>query len=207
MTGRLYSVTTGTNAQAIADILRVLFPDARTVLDPTYGSGRLWSSKYPVPVELTGLDLDPERARDVVGDFRALDFEDNSFDVVTPDPPYQWDMGRGKPSVMGSRFGNYRSEAEARASIQQCVRESWRVSRLGIIVKVQDHIHGQRAHWLSRWVWDALPVEPYDAVHLARRQKITDPKWTRQLSVWRNHATFWIYRKDGAIHRARRAAG
>jgi hypothetical protein len=71
---------------------------------------------------------------------------------------------------------------------------------------VQDHVHSQRVAWLSRWVWDALPVEPFDSVILARRQKITDPKWTRQLSVWRNHATFWIYRKDGAVHRARRAA-
>jgi hypothetical protein len=59
---------------------------------------------------------------------------------------------------------------------------------------------------MSDWVKAALPVEPFDQVHLVRRHKITDPKWTRQLSVWRNHATFWIYRKDGAVHRARRAA-
>ena len=73
---------------------------------------------------MTGLDLDPSRARDVVGDFRALDFEDDSFDVGIFDPPYQWDMGRGKPSVMGGRFGTYRSEAEARASIQAGAREA-----------------------------------------------------------------------------------
>jgi hypothetical protein len=203
---RLYSVSTGTNAQTVADILRVLFPDARTVLDMTYGKGRFWSPKHPAPVTVTGLDLDPSRARDVVGDFRALTFEDDSYDVDIFDPPYQWDMGRGKPSVMGARFGTYSSEAEARASIQQGCREAWRTARLGIVVKVQDHIHAQRAHWLSKWVWDALPVEPFDSVILARRQKLTDPKWTRQLSVWRNHATFWAWRKDGAVHRARRAA-
>ena len=38
---------TGTNAQTVADILRVLFPDARTVLDTTYGRGRFWSPKHP----------------------------------------------------------------------------------------------------------------------------------------------------------------
>lgn len=196
---RLYSVSTGTNAKTVADILRVLFPDARTILDPTFGRGRFWSPRHPVAATVTGLDLDPGRARDAVGDFRALDFEDDSFDVVTPDPPYQWDMGRGKPSVMGARFGTYRSEDEARAAVQQCVREAWRVARLGIIVKVQDHVHNRRVIWMSDWVKAALPVEPFDAVHLVRRHKITDPKWTRQLSVWRNHATFWIYRKDGAV--------
>jgi hypothetical protein len=203
---RLYSASTGTNAQTVADILRVLFPDARTVLDLTYGSGRFWSPKHPVPVTVTGMDLDPEHARDIVGDFRALDFEDDTYDVGIFDPPYQWDMGRGKPSVMGGRFGTYRSEAEARAAIQAGALEAWRTARLGIIVKAQDHVHSQRVVWMSDWVRDALDVEPFDQVHLMRRHKITDPKWTRQLSVWRNHATFWIYRKDGAVHRARRAA-
>src|SRR4051794_15499269 len=96
---RLYSVSTGTNAQTVADILRVLFPDARTVLDVTYGKGRFWSPKHPVTAQVTGLDLDPQRARDVVGDFRALDYLADSFDVGVFDPPYQWDMGKGKPSV------------------------------------------------------------------------------------------------------------
>ena len=81
------------------------------------------------------------------------------------------------------------------------------MARLGLIVKVQDYIHGARPIWMSDWVKDALPVEPYDVLHLRRPAKIVDPKWTRQLSVWRNHATFWVYRKDGVEHRARRASG
>ena len=140
-TSRLYSVTTGTNAQTVADILRVLFPDARTVLDMTYGKGQFWSPKHPVPVTVTGLDIDPQRARDVIGDFQCPDLYEESQDVAIFDPPYQWGMGRGKPSVMGERFGTYHSEAEARATIQQGVRAAWQVSRLGIIVKVQDHVH------------------------------------------------------------------
>jgi hypothetical protein len=207
MSDRLYSVTTGSNARVVADILRVLFPDARTVLDTTYGKGRFWSPKHPVDVAVTGLDLDPARARDRVADFRNLaDFADESHDVGVFDPPYQWDMSKRKPSRMGARFGTYRSEGEARTSIQSGAREVWRTSRLGIIVKVQDHVHSQRVAWLSDWVKDVIPVEPFDQVHLARRQKMRDPKWRRQLSVWRNHATFWIFRKDGQIHRARRRA-
>jgi len=205
MNAQLSTVEQVTNAKAVAGLLGLLLPDARTVLDMTYGRGRFWSTKHPVPVTVTGLDLDPARARDVVGDFRALDFPDGSFDVCVFDPPYQWDMGKRKPSIMGGRFGTYGSAEEARASIEAGSREAWRVARLGVIVKVQDYVHANRCWWLSRWVQDAMPCEPYDFLHLARARKLNDPKWKRQLSVRRRHATFWVWRKDGNVHRARRS--
>src|SRR6266540_4426561 len=76
-----------TNAEAVAGLLRGLFADATTALDMTYSSGRFWSWKHPVAVEVTGLDLDPDRARDVGGGFRALDVADGSFDVRDVAPP------------------------------------------------------------------------------------------------------------------------
>ena len=81
------------------------------------------------------------------------------------------------------------------------------MARLGVIVKCQDYSHADRPAWLSKWVWDELPVEPYDLRYLRRRHKIIDPKWRRQRSVWRNHATFWTFRQDGSEHRARRVTG
>ena len=39
-TARLYTVSDGSSASAIAALLGVLFPDARTVLDATYGRGK-----------------------------------------------------------------------------------------------------------------------------------------------------------------------
>ena len=78
------------------------------------------------------------------------------------------------------------------------------MARLGLIVKCQDYINASRPVWMSDWVKAAVPVEPYDFLILRRTHKIIDPKWTRQLSVWRNHATFWIFRKDGNEHRPRR---
>lgn len=205
MSERLYTIADGTSARAVADLLAVLFPDARTVLDATYGNGAFWRGDL-AEVAVTGMDLDPARAPHVVGDFRAMPFADASFDVVIFDPPYHTDMGRGKASIMGSRFGAFGRLADLRAAVEQGCRESWRVGRLGIIVKVQDYIHESRAVWMSDWVKAALPVEPYDVLYLRRPHKLVDPKWTRQLSVWRNHATFWVYRTDGGVHRARRAA-
>ena len=201
---QLSTVEQFTNAEAVAGLLARVLPDARPVLDMTYGRGRGWSPKVPTPVTVTGLDLDPARARDVVGDSRSLDFADGSFDVCVFDPPYQWDMGKRKPSIMGGRFGTYGSAEEARASIEAGSREAWRVARLGVIVKVQDYVHASRSWWLSRWVQDAMPCAPYDFLPLARTRTLNDPKWQRQLSIRRRHATFWVWRKDGKVHRARR---
>ena len=153
------------------------------------------------------MDLDPRRAPHVVGDFRAMPFADDAFDVVTFDPPFHTDMGRGKASVMGARFATFGTLAELRAAVEQGCREAWRVGRLGAIVKVQDYIHESQAVWMSRWVQDAFPVEPFDVLHLRRPHKLVDPKWRDRLSVYRNHATFWVYRTDGPVHRRRRPAG
>lgn len=204
MSERLYSVEDGTSARAVAGLLAVLFPDARTVLDATYGNGRFWDGS--ADVEVTGLDLDPGRAAHVVGDFRALPFADDAFDVVIFDPPYHTNMGRGKASVMGARFGTFATLADLREAVEQGCREAWRAGRLGVIVKCQDYIHESKPVWMSDWVKGALPVEPYDVLHLRQRSKVIDPKWRDQLSVYRNHSTFWVFRTGGNVHRRRRAA-
>ncbi len=204
MTDRLYTIEQGTSARAVSRLMALLFPDAVTVLDTTFGSGSFWKG-CTLPVQVTGLDINPERARDVCADFTRLPFADSSFDVVVFDPPYQWDMGRGKASVMGGRFGSYQSEQHARETIQGGAAEAWRVARLGLLVKVQNHIHASRLVHMTRWVEDAVPSPLYDELHLTRR-KMVYPKWRDQLSVYRNHATFMAFRQDGPVHRARKAA-
>jgi hypothetical protein len=206
MTALLTTIEQVSGAKAIAGLLDILLPDARTILDMTFGKGQFWKPRaHPVPVSVTGLDLDPSRARDVRGDFRALPFANGSFDVCVFDPPYLWDVSKKRPGIMGSRFGSFETAGDARASIEAGSREAWRVARLGIIVKVQDYIHASRSWWLSRWVQDVMPVEPYDFLHLTGSRKLNDPKWKRQLSVRRRHATFWVWRMDGNVHRARRS--
>src|SRR5207248_1563814 len=133
------------------------------------------------------------------GDFRALPFGPEAFDVAIFDPPYLTDTS--ERSIMGRRFGHFPTVAELRAAVEQGCREAWRVARLGLIVKCQDYIHASCPVWMSDWVKGALPVEPYDHLILRRSRKITDRKWNRQLSVWRNHATFWVFRKDGQKHK------
>jgi hypothetical protein len=199
---RLYNVEDGTSADVIAKMLRVLFPDAQTVLDATWGTGKFWTAS--TGLDVVGLDLSSHGRPDVVADFRALPFADGAFDVVVFDPPYQWDEGKTKRSVMGSRFSTYRDEGDAHEKISRGSQEAWRVGRLGAIVKCQDYIHGSRRIRLSRWVEDAIGTEPFDVVHLRRQAKITDRKWTgSQLSAWSNSTTFLAFRHDGPLHRRR----
>lgn len=206
MSGHLYTIADLTSAQAVERLLGLLLPDAVTVLDATYGSGSFWRGST-ADVRVTGLDINPERAKSVCGDFTRLPFLDASFDCVIFDPPYHTDVGKAKASTTHERFGSFATMADLRRAVELGTAEAWRVARLGVIVKVQDYIHASRAVWMSSWVHGAIPVEPYDVLYTRRTAgKIRASNWHDQLSVYRNHATYWVYRKDGQIHRRRRRA-
>ena len=49
--------------------------------------------------------------------------------------------------------------------VRDGVREAWRVARLGIIVKVTDHVHGQRYVLESDWVRETVGEQPFDEVY------------------------------------------
>lgn len=207
MTDTLYTVETGTSAQAVAKLLRVLLPDARTVCDLTWGSGSFWRGS-DADVAVTGIDINPDRARDICADFTNLHMvADGAYDVAVFDPPYLANVSKSNPGLMGRRFGSYDSVDDVRAAVQAGCREAWRVSRIGCIVKVANHTHGSRSVRMTRWVEDVFPHDAYGQVELARPHKLLDPKWGEQLSVYSNSATFLVYRHGDQRHiRRRRAA-
>lgn len=207
MTDTLYTVETGTSAQVVAKLLRVLYPDAATVLDATHSRGAFWGPAT-AHLRIIGTDLDPAGAKDARADFTRLPFLDASVDVVVFDPPYITDPGRGKPGIMAGRFGSYPSVDAMRAAVEAGCREAWRVSRLGVVVKTQDHNHNNRKVWMTAWVAGAIPAEEYDRVHLLTRQKVTASSWKfGQVSAWSNATTWQAFRHDGPLHRRRRPAG
>lgn len=199
----LYTIMpTRQTGRVLEDMLTVLFPDATTILDTTYGNGAFWKGSAR---QVIALDKDRARARDVCADFTALPFRDASVDVVVFDPPYHTDMGKGKPSVMGARFGAFPTLADLRAALTQGCLEARRVARVGVIVKVQDYVHASRVQWMDQWVIETLGL-PYERVIQPRTSKICDPKWGSQLSAYRNHGMFLAYRTDGDVHKRRRSA-
>jgi hypothetical protein len=182
----------------VAQILRVYFPDAETAFDATGGDGGFWDGSEPVQV--TALYVDPARSNGGPGDFRHLAYVDGSFDVALIDPPHLADGGRD--SIMTQRFGTY-EDAELEDVIRDGCREAWRVARLGIIVKVTDHVHGQRYVLESDWVRSAIGEEPFDEVYQVRTDAVIDPKWEEQLSAYNNGSTYLIFRHDGPLHKRR----
>lgn len=203
MSDRLYTVETGTSAQVVAKMLRVLFPDARTVCDLTFGSGSFWRGT-DTGLDVTGIDINPARARDVCADFTRLPFRAGAFDVAIFDPPYHTDMGRGKASVMGARFGAYGSMLALETAVCFGCAEAQRVSRLGVIVKVQDYIHGSQLVEMTQWVRDHMNQPVYQRVDVVRPHKLIDPKWGEQLSAYSNSATFLAFRHGDQRHIRRR---
>lgn len=190
------SIETGTSAQTIAKMLRVLFPDAETVLDMTYGSGKFWTGRETVQV--LGVDLNPERARDVCADYTRLPFRDGAFDVAIFDPPYlAW---CGPQSRMGDRFSSFRNARALRESVTAGAAEAWRVGSLGVIVKVQNYSQAHRAVRMTKWVEDTIGVEPYGEVHSVSAAKMTSAHWTDQLSVYSVHTTYLAFRHGSQMH-------
>ena len=195
---RLLRYCPWSSADIVAGILRVHLPDARTVLDATYGNGKFWNGSAPVTV-LT-MDIDTSKNPDVVADFTTM-VGVGMFDVVVFDPPHLADAG--KKSLMGKRFGTYKNH-EIKQVVMLGARQSWLHSHKGVIIKVADHVHGQRFVPMTDWVKEAIPAPVYDVVHQTRRTSLRDPKWKRrQLSAYNNGATYLIYRKDGPIHKCR----
>ncbi len=180
----------------VAQILRVYFPDAETAFDSTGGDGGFWDGSQPVQV--TALYVDPSHAANGRGaDFRHLDQDDDAFDVALIDPPHLADGGID--SIMSEKFGTYADE-DLPNVIRDGVREAWRVARLGIIVKVTDHVHGQRYVLESDWVREAIGQAPYDEVHQVRSGAMIDPKWEEQLSAYNNGSTYLVFRKGRQEH-------
>jgi hypothetical protein len=180
------------SAQIVAGVLRVYFPDAITAVDLTPGNGGFWSARFPTKAAATFSQHD----------FRRLPYDDATFDVALFDPPHLADAGEG--SIMRARFGTY-SARELPDVIRAGCREAWRVARLGIVVKLCDHVHGQRYVLESDWAREAIGEPPFGEVHQVRAGAVVDSRWGEQLSAYNNGATYLIWRKDGPLH-VRRAA-
>jgi len=180
----------------VAQILRVFFPAAETALDMTGGDGGFWDGSELLDV--TRLIVDPAGAPDGTEDFRSLPhIPDDAHDVTLFDPPHLADSSAG--SIMGDKFGTIPDD-EMEDAIQAGCREAWRIGRLGTVIKVTDHVHGQRYVIESDWVRAAIGQPPFDEVYQVRTGAVIDPKWQEQLSAYNNGSTYLIFRKDGPLH-------
>jgi len=180
-------------ATIVSLILGVCFPDAETALDMTYGAGNFWDGSAAVKV--LAHDLLAERAPNGAADFRSLPYNPRSFSVVLFDPPHLADAH----GVMAERFGTYAHQHLERV-ITDGVNEAWRLCKLGIVVKVTDHIHDEQLQLESDWVRDAMGQRPYEVVHQVRPHALVDPRWEEQLSAYNNGSSYLVFRRGEQRH-------
>lgn len=195
----VYSLNDYRPPQAIAALLALCFPPGATVADVTFGRGGFWSRSLP------GLRFDrrPLPRVQALADFRALPLSAGAVDVVVYDPPFQPRNQQQPCGKMATRFttGGCRTAAEIRQLVVAGALECRRVARLGLLVKCQDYINGRMPSWMSLWLYEALG-EPFEAMHCRNPAgKILSPLWLRQKSVWRNHASYYVWKTSGATWR------
>lgn len=185
-----------TSSAIVAELLDIVFPDAKDVVDMTHGRGGFWNGQSQL--EIVKHDRDPERAPHGAMDFCDMRYGDKSFDVAVFDPPHIADAGAA--SIMGRQFGTTRAAGHEEL-IKRGVCEAWRISHLGIVVKVCDHVHGQKLVLESDWVRAALDNRaPYEVVFQIRKKPLVDPRWKTQLSAYNNGATYLAFRHGDQRH-------
>jgi fluoride ion exporter CrcB/FEX len=182
-------------------LLDLVFRDASSVLDLTYGDGAFWRPPFPPGITLATNNVDPAAATDYHIDFTEIPcpLPRDSYDVVTYDPPHIGDGGAN--GIMATRYGTVRGTEGLKRMIMCGAVNAMGIAALGIIVKVTDHSHGGQLLLQSDWIKNALEMQPYAVAYTTRSTFMKDGKHKVQ-RVPRNNGAVWLaFRKDGHHHR------
>ena len=196
VTGRTLRLAPYGSAEAARRYIHHAFRDAHTAIDLTYAHGGFWERPFPPGLAVTTSNIDPTSGAELHLDFTATGLPDGAYDLVVYDPPHLADCGA--ESIMGRRFGTAKGTPALRLMVTAGIREAWRVSRVGILIKLADHSHGGRFLALTQWAYDELGAELYFSAHTTRPPLAAH---RRQRVPLNNGADWLIFRKDGGAHK------
>lgn len=186
------------SVEPVRRLVHLAFRDAHTALDLTYAHRGFWAEPLPPGLAVTSNNVDPASAADLHLDFTATGLADGAYHLVVLDPPHIADGG--KNGIMAARFGTVKSVPALRHLITCGVREAWRISSVGILVKVADHSHQGEFQALSDWVKAAVPAPLYFDLHTVKPRPLRDGKH-RAVRVPRNNGAIYLaFRKDSHRH-------
>ena len=111
-----------TNADMMVDVGALYIKSHDLVYDPTYGKGGFWKKFRPINLFVD--DINPEKGSG--GDFRDMDWADDTFDVVVFDPAYVTPGGRETSSIQTM------NEAYGMDTTKLTLDEQWQDIRKGM---------------------------------------------------------------------------
>lgn len=183
---------------AVRRLVHLAFRDAHSALDLTYARGAFWRDPQPPGLSVLTNTLDVSIPSDFHRDFTATGFDADAVDLAVYDPPHIADGGTA--SIMAARYGTVKGTVALRELIQAGAAEAWRISSVGVLVKVADHCHGGELLLLSDWVKQVVPVPPYIVLHTFRPTYLRDGKHTVERVPRSNGAVWLAFRKSGHRH-------
>lgn len=186
------------SSEACRRLLHLAFRDAHSALDLTFAAGRFWRDPLPPELVVTSNDWNPAAATDLHVDFRATGLEAGSFDLVVYDPPHVADGGAS--GIMTRRYGSIRTTSALRDLIVAGAVEAWRLSSVGIVVKVTEHHHGGRFLNESAWIESAIPSPLYTKLSTVRSSAVQAGRWRAERVPRSNGAVYLVFRRDGGAH-------
>lgn len=179
-------------------------PTDGPILDATYGLGRFWNAW--MPDDLTGMDVNPAKARDIVGDFTDMPFSDGTFDAVVLDPPYKLN-GTGGSHASDDGYGVAdpewvsKSWQQKHELIRAGITETARIVRRNghVLLKCQDQVCSGQVRWQTIEFANhaaTLGLRLVDRFDLLGHRP--QPAGRRQVHARRNYSSLLVFRKEVA---------
>jgi hypothetical protein len=165
-------------------------------LDPCYGNGSFYAHTIPEP--RFKYDIEPRFVDVGQRDVRDLQIPSASIDSVIFDPPYL--HAPGKDSIMGERFGGFRTQHDLRAMYFAALVEIYRVLRKNGVLTVKCQAIIESGKFVNNPVHVVnmatnLGLEQIDHFTLVRKHAIVGHNHSEQRHSRRMSAEFLIFRK------------
>ena len=154
----------------------------------------MFYSKLPY-LSVIGGDIDPTKAKDYVGDYRALPFRDKTFDAVIIDPPFIIGGSVGGPSTAySSQYG--RDPKPTSVLVDDYVKaalEGLRVASKLVVIKCADMVNSGKFCPIAARIIGRIG-EPWDILITVREHTMTHPSWKSVQHFRHNYSYFLVYK-------------
>lgn len=199
----------GTDQEALRALLALHACPEPRILDVTHNRGRMWKG-LPYRPHRSDRDasLHEQGFTDTVADFRALPFEDGSFDVIVFDPPHLTHGGGvGVMREWRSRFGlgdEYAGGLSLEDTFEPFLEQAQRVLTVPtgvVLAKIADQVHGQRHRWQARAFQNMAEATGWTCCDLMLKVHyehgvLNDPRW-KLVQHTRQVHSYWIVLRNG----------